>query len=356
MPNKKKILLYSLLVFFISLYILIGNIAYYCVFNTKIDWKAFTKKFSYIASFFSGPNVPIEKQKQNKNKSREEIKEMKKILEKAKEESKIRLKEADIWNKNMIENNMMEKVEITSYDKLKLKGYLYKTEDFENNNKFAILAHGYGANHLCHIENVIDFYNLGFNVLIIDERAYGNSEGDYTSLGWKERVDIKDWVWYIAKKFPNSKIITWGISMGASTVLLSCGEDMPDNFKLCIADCPFNSFYELLYYLCGHTMGLPSLVSKFVLSATSSIAKIRHKTNIKFSVQDSLKKSKVPILFFHGDSDTFIPLEYAKKMYDSYTQDHELVITKYAGHCSSYYIDHENYVNKIKNFCDKYLN
>ena len=138
-------------------------------------------------------------------------------------------------------------------------------------------------------DNIKDFYDLGFNVLIIDERAYGKSEGTYTSLGWKERIDIKDWAWYIAKRFPNSQIVTWGISMGSATVMLSCGEDMPSNFKLCIADCGYNSFYDLLYYLCGHTMGLPSFLTTFILSSTSLIAKLRHKTNIKFSVQNALK-------------------------------------------------------------------
>ena len=356
MNKKLEVFFYSIGGFILFLYLLIGSIAYYCVFNTKIDWDAFERKFSYLASFFSGPNVPVEQQKQNKDKPVEEVNEIKSILEKSYKDFDIRWLESTEWNIKMYKENKVEKVEITSFDNLKLRGFLYKTENFEDNNKFALLAHGYGANHKCHIDTVKDFYDLGFNVLVIDERAYGESEGNYTSLGWKERKDLKDWTWYIAKRFPKSKIVTWGISMGAATVLLACGEDMPDNFKLCIADCPFNSFYELLYYLCGHTMGLPSILSKFVLSATSFIAKIRHKTNIRFSVQDTLKKSKVPILFFHGDSDTFIPLEYAKKMYDSYKNDHELVVVKYAGHCQASVLDHDKYIESIKNFCEKYLN
>lgn len=355
MSKRVKIILSSVIGFVITLYILVGSIAYYCVFNTKIDWVAFEKKFSKIASLFSGPNVPVEEQKQNKDKPKEELDEMKMILEKTSKESEIRWNEASEWNKKMYEENKVEEVEITSFDNLKLKGYLYKTDDFEDNNRFALLAHGYMADHKCHYDNIKDFYDLGFNVLIIDERAYGKSEGTYTSLGWKERIDIKDWAWYIAKRFPNSQIITWGISMGSATVMLSCGEDMPSNFKLCIADCGYNSFYDLLYYLCGHTMGLPSFLTKFILSSTSLIAKLRHKTNIKFSVQNALKKSKVPILFFHGDSDTFVPLENAKKMYDSYKNPHELVVTKYAGHCCSYILDHDKYIESIKNFTETYL-
>ena len=355
MSKRVKIILYSITGFFMFLYILVGSIAYYCVFNTKIDWEAFEKKFSYIASFFSDPNVPVEEQKQNKEKPKEELDEMKRITDEAFKKWDERYKEAKEWSKKMYEENKVEEVEITSFDNLKLKGYIYKTDDFEDNNRFALLAHGYMANHTDHYDCIKDFYNLGFNVLIIDERAYGKSEGTYTSLGWKERIDIKDWAWYLAKRFPNSQIVTWGISMGSATVMLSCGEDMPSNFKLCIADCGYNSFYDLLYYLCGHTMCLPSFLTVFILSSTSLIAKLRHKTNIKFSVQNALKKSKVPILFFHGDSDTFIPLENAKKMYDSYKNPHELVVTKYAGHCCSMALDHDKYIESIKNFTDKYL-
>lgn len=355
MSRKVKIILCSLSGFIFFLYILTGCITYYCIFNTKIDWLAFEKKFAYLASFFSNPNVPVEQQKENKDKPKEELDEITTIINKSYNDYNLRYRESVEWVNKIYEENKIEKVEIISFDKLKLKGYLFKTENFENNNRFALLVHGYGASHYYHYDNVKDFYDLGFNVLIIDQRAYGNSEGTYTSLGWKERIDVKDWVWYLAKRFHKSQIVTWGISMGSATVMLACGEDMPENFKLCIADCGYNSFYELLYYLAGHTIGLPSFLTKFVLSSTSLIAKLRHRTNIKFSVQNALKKSKVPILFFHGDSDTYVPLENAKTMYDSYKNPHELVVIKYAGHCNASVLDHDKYIESIKTFTDKYL-
>ena len=131
MSKRVKIILYSITGFFMFLYILVGSIAYYCVFNTKIDWEAFEKKFSYIASFFSDPNVPVEEQKQNKEKPKEELDEMKRITDEAFKKWDERYKEAKEWSKKMYEENKVEEVEITSFDNLKLKGYIYKTDDFE---------------------------------------------------------------------------------------------------------------------------------------------------------------------------------------------------------------------------------
>ena len=105
MNKKLKVFFYSIGGFILFLYLLIGSIAYYCVFNTKIDWDAFERKFSYLASFFSGPNVPVEQQKQNKDKPVEEVNEIKSILEKSDKDFDIRWLESTEWNIKMYKEN-----------------------------------------------------------------------------------------------------------------------------------------------------------------------------------------------------------------------------------------------------------
>ena len=97
MSRKVKIILCSLGGFIFFLYILTGCITYYCIFNTKIDWLAFEKKFSYLASFFSNPNVPVEQQKENKDKPKEELDEITTIINKSYNDYNLSYKENVEW-------------------------------------------------------------------------------------------------------------------------------------------------------------------------------------------------------------------------------------------------------------------
>ena len=251
--------------------------------------------------------------------------------------------------------NNIEELNITSFDNLNLKGYLLKN-NIENNNKFIVIVHPYKGSYLDVLLVSFEFYKLGFNCLLLDVRGHGNSEGSYITLVDKERKDIRDWVSYIAKRYPQSEIITYGMSMGASIVLTASSEKMPDNYKLCIADCPFNSINEVLYNVGKYIMKIPSILLPFLLSSINIFDNIINGSSIYFSVANTLEKSKVPILFIHGDKDYFIPSFNSEYMYNNYKKDKEILIVKDAGHCESCFKDKKNYYNKIKEFCNKYLN
>ena len=250
--------------------------------------------------------------------------------------------------------NNLEELNITSFDNLNLKGYLLKN-DIENNNKFIIIVHPYRGSYLDLLFNAFDFYKLGFNCLLVDVRGSGNSEGSYLTLGFKERKDIRDWVNYISKKYPKSEIITYGMSMGASIVLSASGEKMPDNYKLCIADCPFDSINGVLYSIGRYMIGIPKVLLPIILSSINIYSNIISGSSIYFSISDTLKKSKVPILFIHGEKDYFIPSYNSQYMYNNYKKDKDLLLVKNAGHCECYLKDKKNYYDKIGEFCDKYL-
>ena len=251
--------------------------------------------------------------------------------------------------------NNIEELNITSFDNLNLKGYLLKN-DIENNNKFIIIVHPYRGSHLDLLFESYDFYKLGFNILLLDVRAHGNSDGEYITLGYKEGKDLGDWINYIVKRYPNSEIATYGMSMGASIVLSSCGETMSDNYKLCIADCPFDSVDGVLYNIGRYLMGIPYPLLAFILSSVNIFSNIINGSSIYFSISDSLIKSKVPILFIHGDRDYLVPSYFSKHMYNNYKNEKDILIVKNAGHCECKYKDTDLYLNKIKDFCNKYLN
>lgn len=352
LKKLKKILIISLIILFI-LQLILGSLAYYCIFNTKIDWEKFSQKFSYLASFVSNPNTPVKKESDKNNYLKH--KEIEEIL-------KTQFKKADNRSQGIISwavnvKNNVEQVKIKSFDNYTLNGNILLNNSVKENKNWVILAFGYGDNgyDLFNFQFVKIFYDLGFNILMIDQRGYGLSEGKYTSLGYKERLDIKEWINFLVDRHPDCQIATWGVSMGAVSVLLACGEDLPSNLKLCIADCPFDSIYDLFKYLSGHMIGLPSFLSTYILNGMCIIARVIHGTSLNFSVENHLKKAKVPILFFHGDEDTFVPYKSSKNMYTSYKNYKKIVIAKYAPHCLSVILIYDKYIKHIKDFTRKFM-
>lgn len=353
MSFKKKILIIIITSLFI-IQLIAGAISFYCIFNTRIDWEKFSKNFEFLASFVSSPNKPVEKQEEFKNK---DTNELEKLIAKSFTEENKRWSQTITWLKE--NQKKIKNVKIKSIDDITLTGSMIKNDTIENNKNWIILAHGYQAEASDNITFGKCFYDMGFNILLINQRGYGTSEGEYTTLGYKERLDIKKWIEYIAKTYPDSNIATWGISMGAASVLMACGEDLPKNFKLCIADCSFNSLYDLLTYLSNTMIGIPYLIARYILFGTYIIGKF-HGTDIALSVEDYLKKAKVPILFLHGKNDTFVPLNSSKPMYissNTYNEKHsnEMEEFDFSGHCLSSVINYDRYWNKVKEFTRKHM-
>ena len=123
---------------------------------------------------------------------------------------------------------------ITSSDNLKL--HSYKIQNTIPSNKWAIVVHGYTSEGINMSSYAKKYYDMGFNVLIPDLRAHGLSEGDYIGMGFDDRLDIISWINNILSKNPNAEIVLHGVSMGAATVCMTSGEDLPSNVKAIVSD------------------------------------------------------------------------------------------------------------------------
>lgn len=143
---------------------------------------------------------------------------------------------------------------IESYDKLQLHSYVVT----QNSNKWAIVVHGYGGSGKLMSDKSKYFYDMGYNVLIPDLRGHGKSEGDYIGMGWKDRLDIISWINFIIKENPNAEIVLHGTSMGAATVLMTSGENLPSNVKAIVADCAYTSAWDEFSYQLETYLKVPS--------------------------------------------------------------------------------------------------
>lgn len=241
---------------------------------------------------------------------------------------------------------------ITSSDNLKLHSYVVKNEN--PSNKWVVTVHGYTSEGLNMSSYAKKYYDMGYNVLIPDLRSHGLSEGNYIGMGWDDRLDIISWINYILNENPNAEIVLHGVSMGATTVLMTSGEEIPSNVKAIVADCGYTSVWDEFAYQLDDLFSLPEFP---ILNVSSIVAKIRAGYFLgEASSIDQVKKSKTPILYIHGDQDDFVPYFMMEELYNATSSEKEMLTIKDAEHAKASEVDPETYWTTVNNFINKYIN
>lgn len=241
---------------------------------------------------------------------------------------------------------------ITSQDGLKLHSYQVKNQS--SSNKWVITVHGYTSEGINMSSYAKKYYDNGYNVLIPDLRSHGLSEGDYIGMGWDDRLDIISWINYILNEDPNAEIVLHGISMGAATVLMTSGEEIPSNVKVIIADCGYTSVWDEFAYQLDDLFSLPEFP---ILNVSSIVSKIRAGYFLgEASSIEQVKKSKTPILYIHGDQDDFVPYYMMEELYNATNSEKEMLTIEGAEHAKASEVDPETYWTTVNNFINKYIN
>lgn len=236
-----------------------------------------------------------------------------------------------------------EEAWILSKDKKKLFARKYVNK---NSDKVAIMCHGYRGTSLRDFSGgakmIID---LGLNVLLIDERGHGRSEGHSTTFGRKEKYDVLKWIEYAKKEFgEDKKIILVGISMGAATSLYV--SEYIEGAKI-IADCPYNTPKEVIM----NFMKKSKLPAKFLYPFVLLSSLIISGANInKENASRSVSKGKNKILIIHGEDDTLVPYKFSHKIYEDNPDQVTYSLYPKAEHGLAFIIDKPRYIKEVKDF------
>lgn len=250
-----------------------------------------------------------------------------------------------------LESKEHEQVEITAQDGTYLIGHWYYPEDAK---RIIVAMHGWRSTWSQDFGAIAPFwFDNDCAVLFAEQRGQGNSGGEYMGFGLLERYDCLDWInWVNERTEGKLPIYLGGVSMGATTILMTAGFELPENVRGIVADCAFTSPHAIWKHVVENNFHLPyGLYSR----AAKDICEKRIQVpSDSYSTTKALAKCKVPVLFIHGTDDNFVPIEMTYENYKSCASDKRLFIVPGAEHGMSYLVDKVGYETAVKQFWDDY--
>ena len=239
-----------------------------------------------------------------------------------------------------------EQFEITAFDGLKLHGTYY---EYAPGAPIELMFHGYRGNaerdlpggvHRC--------FACGRSALVVDQRCSGKSDGRTITFGIRERKDCLKWVDFAVDHFgPDVKLILTGISMGAATVMMAAGEDLPENVIGILADCGYTSPKAIM----SHVMGQMHLPAKLCWPFVRWGARIFGRFDPEeCSPMEAMSRCKKPVIFFHGEDDDFVPCHMSRELYEACPTRKSILTVPGADHGLSYVIAPEKYLEFLADF------
>ena len=239
-----------------------------------------------------------------------------------------------------------EDFEITSFDGLKLHGTFY---EYAPGAPIELMFHGYRGSAERDLPGGVQrCFKVRRSALIVDQRCSGRSEGKVITFGINERRDCLSWLDFMLEHFgPDVKIILTGISMGAATVLMAGGEELPPNVIGILADCGYTSAKEIIQKVICQMKLPPKLSYPFVKLGARVFG---HFDLEETSPIEAVRKCRVPVILFHGEADDFVPCDMSRANYDACAARKKLITIPGAGHGLSYAVEPERYLEELYAF------
>ncbi len=233
-----------------------------------------------------------------------------------------------VWNSVPKEN-----VEIKSVDGITLCGEYFAQE---NAKRTIILVHGYRATGIANFAAVLPlFIEKDCNILLIDQRASGRSDGKYTTFGLMERFDVVEWSkWLHEKEGGQRPVYIDGISMGGATVAMCAELDFPPEMRGVICDCGFTSAYDIIKIVMKKFAHLPPFPTIYFIDLALWV-----KTGLRLKSVDTrkcLRCAKYPFYFIHGKMDDFVPYSMGVENYNACCTDKKLFTSEQSTHGMSF--------------------
>ena len=256
------------------------------------------------------------------------------------------LDESRVW----FDFQTWETVSIRSEDALTLRGTVLSAEG--NARGVVLLFHGYHSS--CRRDASVQakaLHEAGYHLLLVSQRAHGDSEGHYICFGAKEKHDAALWCHFAEERFPALPLVLMGISMGGATVLFAAEEKLPDSVSAIVADCPFTSPFEIIKRTLWHKHKLPPIPLIYFMNAWSScLAGFSYRS---VSVDHTLRRNQRPVLLIHGTHDTYVPASMSDQIAKNHHEHLQYLQVEGAKHCQAVYTAPELYFKTLFSFLEQ---
>lgn len=240
----------------------------------------------------------------------------------------------------------------TAHDGLRLRARFFPVEGDGRDHDTVLVVHGYRSSVGDFAMMVLGYYRVrGFNVLVVENRAHGQSEGSFAGFGALDSRDCADWCRILADRMPHRHIFLHGISMGAATVTIAASLSLPAQVKGVIADCGYTSAVEEFRHVMTTSMHIPGFLADLLMPIASVCCRLRAGYFFgEASPVEAVKKTPLPFLFVHGGDDDYVPTEMVYRIHAACPTEKTLLIVEGAGHGLSYPIDPADYEAAMDTF------
>ena len=169
----------------------------------------------------------------------------------------------------------------------------------------------------------IPYSKYGTNILVLDPRAHGKSEGKFNTVGFEESKDLLAWLDHIKKEKGVKSFILHGICIGAGGGMLALTSGKaPDCVEGIVTEGMFPNFSESMK---NHLIERKKPV--FIMNDLIDFW-MKHYTghSMKYGPINVISKLDRPLLMLHSKEDLYSTPEYAQKLFDLAGCEHKKIV------------------------------
>ena len=223
----------------------------------------------------------------------------------------------------------------------------------QTTDKTLIFLHGFSESRLAGLSYLNIYLNAGYNLLLVDSRAHGESGGQSVTWGVYEKHDVDQWVDWLRHRFPKGTIGMHGISMGAATALLHAGlNESNKRVAFYIADSAYSDLESLLADQMSQRLQLPgNIPPQVLLPYANAVTYLR--ARFTFGAASPLRvvqQVTTPVLYIHGEADRLVPASMSQQLYSMTKGQRQIQLFPRADHVSSIYTDRSRYRTVVQGF------